>query len=69
MGLGYWLLTKSEKKIIAERDLEICTEVERDIFMCDMRAREAPLAAHLEIEYNQVKSLVTSHIIWKALEK
>ena len=68
MGLGYWILTKLEKKIIAEKDLEICTETERDLFMCDMRAREALLTALSKIEYNQVKSLVTSHLIWKALE-
>ena len=36
--------------------------------MCDMRAREALLTALLEIEYNQLKTLATSHLIWKALE-
>ena len=36
--------------------------------MCDMRAREALLIALLEIEYNRVKSLVVSHLFWKALE-
>ena len=36
--------------------------------MCDMRAREALLTALPEIEYNQVKSLATSHFILKALE-
>ena len=36
--------------------------------MCDMRAREALLNALLEIEYNQVKSFSTSHLVWKALE-
>ena len=36
--------------------------------MCDMRAREAVLKALPEIEYNQVKSMATSHLIWKALE-
>ena len=68
MGLGYWILTKSEKIVIVEKDLETCNEVERDLFMCDMRDREALLSAPLEIEYNQVKSLATSHLIWKALE-
>ena len=68
MGLGYWILTKSLKTIIAERDLENCTKDERDIFMCSMREREAILTTHPKIEYNQVKSLATSHLIWKALE-
>ena len=68
MGLGYWILTKLVKKIIVEKDLETCIKEERDIFMCNMRAREALLIALLEIEYNQVKSLATSHFIWKSLE-
>ena len=36
--------------------------------MCDMRDREALLTALPKIEYNQEKSLATSHLIWKALE-
>ena len=36
--------------------------------MCDMRSREVILTVLPEIEYNQVKSLATSHLIWKALE-
>ena len=39
MGPGYWILTKLEKTIIVEKDLETCTKVERDLFMCDMKAR------------------------------
>ena len=68
MGLGYWILTKLVKTIIVEKDLEICIKAERDLFMCDMRAREALLTVLFEIEYNQIKSLATSHLIWKALE-
>ena len=68
MGLGYQILTKSEKTIITESALETCTEDERELFMCDMRAREALLFALLEIEYNQVKTLDTSYKIWKALQ-
>ena len=68
MGPGYWILTKSEKTIIFESALETCIEDEREIFMCDMRAREELLSALPEIEYNQVKTLDTSHKIWKALE-
>ena len=52
MGLGYWILTKSEKTIIAEKDLEVCTKAKRDLFMCDMRDREALLTALPKIEYN-----------------
>ena len=36
--------------------------------MCNMRAREVLLTCLLENEYNLVKSLVTSHEIWKVLE-
>ena len=36
--------------------------------MCDMRTREALMTALPKIEYNQVKSLATLHLIWKALE-
>ena len=39
MGLGYWILTKSQKTIIEEEHLEGCSEEERDLFMCNMRAR------------------------------
>ena len=53
MGLGYWILTKSKKMIIAEKDLETCAEEARDNFSCDMRAREALLSTLLDIKYNQ----------------
>ena len=36
--------------------------------MCDMSAREALSTAIPEVEYNKIKSLITSHLIWKALE-
>ena len=45
-----------------------CSEEERDLFMCDMREREALLMDLLENEYSQVKSLKTSHEIWIALK-
>lgn len=48
MGLGYWILTKSEKTIVEEGKLEECSEAERDLFMCNMRAREALLSSLLE---------------------
>ena len=67
-GPRYWILKKTTKIVIAENNLETCTEAERDLFMCDMRAREALLFALPDIEYNQVKSFVTSHLIWKDLE-
>ena len=41
MCLGYWLLTKSEKTIVKEDNIEECSEAERDLFMCNMRAKEA----------------------------
>ena len=63
MGSAYWILTKLAKTIIEEKDLETCTKAERDLFMCDMRAREALFTILLEIEYNQVKSLATSKLI------
>ena len=68
MGLGYWILTKSEKKIIEEEKIEGCSEEERDLFMCNMRTREELLLALPENEYNQIKSLETSYKIWAALE-
>ena len=52
MGPGFWILTKSSKTIIAEKDLKTCTKEERDLFICDMRAREALLFALPKIEYN-----------------
>ena len=36
--------------------------------MCDMRAREEKLTALPQLEYNKVKSLATSHLIWKDLK-
>ena len=36
--------------------------------MCNMREGEALLSSLPKNEYNQVKSLETSHEIWKALE-
>ena len=39
MGLGYWLLTKAEKTIVEENDLENFIEEQRDLLMCNIRAR------------------------------
>ena len=50
MCLSYWILTKSEKTIVEEGNLEECSEVERDLFMCNMRAREALLLPLIENE-------------------
>ena len=63
MGLGYWILTKAKTIIVEESKLEECIEGERDMFMCNMRAREALLISLLENEYSQVKSIQTSHLI------
>lgn len=68
MGPRYWLMTKNEKKIMEERKLEECNEAKRDLFMCNMFAREALLSTLPKNEYSQVKSLETSHPIWEALE-
>ena len=68
MGPGYWLLTKVEKTIVEEDKLENYTEEERDLFMCNIRVREALLLIMPKNEYTQVKLLKTSHEIWKALE-
>lgn len=68
MGTRYWLMTKNRKKIEEERKLEECSEVERDLFIYNMLAREALLSALPENEYSQVKPLEMSHVIWKALE-
>ena len=45
MGLGYYILSRNDKKIVEERKLEECSEVERDLFMYNMWAREALLSA------------------------
>ena len=42
----------SEKTIVEEEQVEQCTKVERNLFMCNMRAREALLSALPENEYN-----------------
>ena len=69
MGQGYWLVTKIFKNIVEEDNLESCTKEHREVFMCNIRAREAILLALLESEYSQVKLLKTSYEIWKALEE
>ena len=61
-------MKKNEKKIVEESKLEECSEVERNLFMHNMLAREGLLSALLENEYSQLKNLETSHKIWIALE-
>ena len=63
MGPSYWILTKSEKEIVKEEKIEEWSEVERDPFMCNMRAREALVLALLDNEYSQGKSLQISYEI------
>ena len=67
LGPSYWLITKNEKTIIEEDNLEAGTKDELNLFMCNILAREALLSALLKNEYSQVKLLKTSHEIWKAL--
>ena len=67
LGPSYWLITKNEKTIIEEDNLEAGTKDELDLFMCNILAREALLLALPENEYSQVRCLKTAHAIWKAL--
>ena len=67
-GLGYWLVTKAYKDIVQEDNIESFTKEHREVFMCNIRAREEILSTLAESEYSQVKLLKTSHKIWKALE-
>ena len=69
MGPRYWFVTKKSKNIANEDNLETYTEEQREVFMCNIRAREAILSTLLESEYSQVKVLKTFHEIWKALEE
>ena len=59
LGPSYWLITKNEKTIIEEDNLEAGTKDELDLFMCNIIAREALP----ENEYSQVRCLKTSHAI------
>ena len=68
MGLGYWLITKVAKTIISEDNLESCTKEQRDLFMCDMRARKAILSRLLENVYNQVKEKIMNNKACESLE-
>ena len=52
MDMGYWILKKSAKTIIADFFLENCIKDKRDLFVYDMRAREEILTTLLGIEYN-----------------
>ena len=61
MGLGYWLVTKTSKNIPEEDNLETCTKEQREVFMCNIREREAILSALPESDYSQVKLLKTSN--------
>ena len=57
MGPRYWLVTKTSKTIAKEDHLETYTEEQREVFMCNIRAREAILSELPKSEYNQVKLL------------
>ena len=52
MGLGYWLITKVSNDIVEEDNLESCIEEQREVFMCNIREREAILSTLLESEYS-----------------
>ena len=52
MGPRYWLITKAAKDIVEEDNLERITEEQREVFMCNIRAREAILSAPPKSEYS-----------------
>ena len=60
MGLGYWLITKVSKDIVEEDNLESYTKEQREVLMCNIRAREVILSAIPESEYSEVKLLKKS---------
>ena len=68
MGPRYWLVIKASKNITKEENLESCTKEQRELFMCNIRTREAIFSYLPKSEYSQVKQLKTSHEIWKTLE-
>ena len=68
IGLGYWLITKATKNIVEEYNLQSSTKEQSEVFICNIREKEAILSALLESEYSQVKLLKKSYEIWKALE-
>ena len=68
MGPGYWLVTKVSKEITDEDNLEICTEEQREVSICNIREREAILSFLTESEYSPVELIKTSHEIQKTLE-
>ena len=67
MGPGYCLVTKASKNTAEEDNLESCTEEQREVFRCNIRAREEIMSSLPENEYSQVKQLKISHEIWKTL--
>ena len=69
IGLGYWLVTKTLKDILEEDNLEICTKEQQEVFMCNIREREAILSALPKSEQSQVKLLTKSREVWIALEE
>ena len=68
MGPRYWLITKVEKGIMEEDNLESNTEEQREVFMYNIKEREEILPTLPKSEYSQVKLLKTSYEIWKALK-
>ena len=57
-----------KKTMIKEEKVKECFEEERDIFLCDMRSKEALLSALPKNMYNHVQYLITSYEVWKDLE-
>ena len=65
---GSRLMIETKKKIVEEIKLEECSEAKRDLFKCNMLAREALLSTLPKNEYSLVKSLEKSHEIWVTLQ-
>ena len=68
MGPGYWLITKASKIIVGEDQFESCTKQQLDLFMCDMRTREAILSTLPKNNYNQVKTKISTNKLLEVLE-
>ena len=52
IGPRYWLVKKLSKNIVEEDNLENCIEEQREVFMCNIREREAILSTLPEHKYS-----------------
>lgn len=68
MGPKFWFVRKDKKIVIEEDKLEGCKEIEKNLFMQNMLAREALLLALPEVEYGEVKYFRLYNDICNALK-